>query len=168
MSCIAPERWAPTLTFPWIEASTEGRVRNTRTGRVLSTPANSCGYPSLNVRVDGGRQFATLHRLVLEASVGPRPPGMECCHNNGDRADARLVNLRWDTHSANMLDRRKHGTERPLRGESNGRARVTAQQVHAIRQRWDAGVTQLALARDFGISRAQVQNIVHRRQWRHV
>ncbi|MES5383891.1 NUMOD4 motif-containing HNH endonuclease [Mycolicibacterium conceptionense] len=49
-------------------------------------------------------------RLVLAAFVGPCPDGMECCHNDGDAGNNRLENLRWDTHSANVLDCVKHGT----------------------------------------------------------
>jgi hypothetical protein len=33
---------------------------------------------------------------------------METCHNNGNPADNRLENLRWDTHVANEADKRLH------------------------------------------------------------
>lgn len=51
-----------------------------------------------------------LHRVVLDAFIGPRPKGMEACHANGDPTDNRLVNLRWDTRSANAADSVRHGT----------------------------------------------------------
>lgn len=35
---------------------------------------------------------------------------MAACHNNGDCTDNRLLNLRWDTVSANHLDKVIHGT----------------------------------------------------------
>ena len=46
----------------------------------------------------------------MAAFVGPCPDGMEVCHNNGDATDNRLENLRYGSHSENMLDKRKHGT----------------------------------------------------------
>jgi hypothetical protein len=66
------------------------------------------GY--LCVRLGQGRQYG-VHRLVLLAFVGPCPPELdEALHRNGDRSDARLVNLHWGTKSENMLDRVRHGT----------------------------------------------------------
>lgn len=57
-----------------------------------------------------GASLRLVHQLVLEAFVGPRPEGMEGCHNNGDCTDNRLENLRWDTSSNNKLDMLIHGT----------------------------------------------------------
>lgn len=61
----------------------------------------------------GGRGTTkTVHRIVLEAWVGPCPDGLEGCHNDGNAANNALSNLRWDTHANNELDKRKHGTHR--------------------------------------------------------
>ncbi len=61
------------------------------------------------------------------------------------------------------------------RGSLNGAAKLTAQQVIEMRLRYftarkagDHGVTMLRLAREYGISKEQVRNILHRRQWTHV
>jgi hypothetical protein len=62
------------------------------------------------IRDDGVEIKVGVGRTVLEAFVGPCPPGMECCHNNGDRFDNRLENVRWDTRSENALDQVRHGT----------------------------------------------------------
>jgi len=35
---------------------------------------------------------------------------MECCHNDGDKLNNSLKNLRWDSHLNNNRDRLKHGT----------------------------------------------------------
>lgn len=58
-----------------------------------------------------GSKAVLVHRLVLIAFVGAPEQGMEACHNNGVRTDNKLENLRWDTRSANQMDRRKHGTQ---------------------------------------------------------
>jgi len=62
---------------------------------------------TLSRNADYHRRY--IHHLVLEAFVGPRPPGTECCHRNDIKTDNRLENLRWDTSSANMYDRVRNG-----------------------------------------------------------
>ncbi|MCG7596363.1 NUMOD4 motif-containing HNH endonuclease [Mycobacterium sp. PSTR-4-N] len=119
------EIWAPIAGFVGsYEVSTIGRVRSLdrvirdsagrncfRKGRVLKpSRAGAPGkdYPSVAL---GKGNHRTIHRLVLETFVGPCPDGTEACHNNGDRFDNRLDNLRWDTPSNNNRDKRSHGTD---------------------------------------------------------
>ena len=84
----------------------EGRGRRYMRGRVLSQSAMRNGY--LKVGLPGGN--ALVHRLVLTAFVGPCPSGMEGCHNDGDRSNNRLDNLRWDSRKENNLDAVVHRT----------------------------------------------------------
>lgn len=70
------------------------------------------GYQQIQLHRDGTSVARLVHRLVLEAFIGPPPPGMEACHNNGDVTDNRLTNLRWDSHQANMQDAIRAGTHR--------------------------------------------------------
>src|SRR5699024_6464865 len=50
-----------------------------------------------------------VHRLVLEAFVGPCPDGMEACHWDDDKTNNHVSNLRWATQSDNMHDRVRNG-----------------------------------------------------------
>jgi hypothetical protein len=47
--------------------------------------------------------------------IGPRPDGLDVCHNNGDRLDNQVGNLRYGTRSENMLDTVPHGRSRASR-----------------------------------------------------
>src|SRR5436305_14954603 len=60
----------------------------------LKPVADRWGYLSVNLHRDGTKVTRTVHRLVLEAFVGPRPPGLVCCHNDGNPANNRVENLR--------------------------------------------------------------------------
>ena len=105
------------------EVSDQGRVfscprttsRGNSTYRVQGkelTPAplgRSRGHLVVNLCRNGIQRTAYVHRLVLEAFVGPCPPGMEACHANDISGDNRLVNLRWDTSSANHFDAVNNG-----------------------------------------------------------
>lgn len=129
MSDVA-EEWRVIPGFPAYEVSNLGRVRSlphttewthgrtgTRAtanfkGRMLNPNRNKLtGYMTVNV----GAGTSNVHRLVLLAFVGPAPEGCQACHANGDPADNRLANLRWDTVRANAEDRERHG--RTARGE---------------------------------------------------
>ena len=107
-----------------------------------------------------------VHRLVLFAFIGPCPPGLEACHNDGNPANNTPSNLRWDTRKANQSDRINHGTSN--RGERHGKSKLTDEVVRRIRDRCAAGETQHDVARDLKISQPMVSNIVSKRNWKHV
>lgn len=91
------------------------------------------GY--LNVTLCPGRHTRLIHHLVLEAFVGPRPAGMDACHDpSPDRADNRLSNLRWDTKRANQADSARHGTR--ICGDRHPLAKITDHQAQALRDEY--------------------------------
>lgn len=51
-----------------------------------------------------GRAGRTVHSLVLEAFIGPCPPGMEARHLDDDPTNNNLSNLVWGTRSENSGD----------------------------------------------------------------
>lgn len=53
-------------------------------------------------------------------------------------------------------------------GAGNGRAKVTEEEVRAIRQRWSDGETQEQIAQEFGLKQVTVSKIVRRESWRHI
>ncbi|WP_460941414.1 hypothetical protein [Sediminivirga luteola] len=56
-----------------------------------------------------------------------------------------------------------------VQGENNSAAKLTAQQVSEIRRRYaTGGVTQVALAEQFGVDQAHISSIVRRKAWAHV
>lgn len=75
-------------------------------GVVLSAHKDSKGRLSVGLQ---GKTFR-VSKLVAEAFLGPKPEGLECCHNNGKPSDNRASNLRWDTRSSNTKDAVAHGT----------------------------------------------------------
>lgn len=105
------ESWLPVVARPEsYEVSSLGRIRCSRTGRVLK-PALSQGRATVTL-LYGPRITTTVHRAVAEAFLGPRPEGCDICHGNGDGGDNRVENLRYDTRSENIRDAVRHGTYR--------------------------------------------------------
>ena len=89
-----------------------------------------------------------VHRLVLEAFVGPCPEGMECCHGDGNGCNNRLENLRWDTPRNNHRDKRTHGTT--AFGVKGNTWKLT-RKIGAINQLRKSGYTLQQLASMFEV-----------------
>lgn len=99
------EIWKPCVGYAGYEVSNLGNVRSEK--QILSPATGSHGYLQVQLRRGNVR---TVHSLVLEAFVGPRPKGMEACHSDGNKLNVNLENLRWDLPKGNAEDKRRHGT----------------------------------------------------------
>ena len=64
----------------------------------------------MSLYTQGKNKIRYVHSLVAESFIGPRPEGMEVCHNDGDPTNNHLDNLRYGTSSGNELDKVRHGT----------------------------------------------------------
>ncbi len=108
-----------------------------------------------------------IHRLVLEAFVGPKPKGLICCHKNGVRADNKLSNLRYGTYKENAQDAMSHGTF--VHGQKSGVSKLTEADVFYILDNYkrESYVKSNAreLAKKFGVTRITIVNIASGRQW---
>lgn len=113
---LQPEHWRRIPRWPGYEASDRGRVRSVRrrltdgrwcAGTVLAQDKDRDGY--WRVTLKRGRRQCRMRVgvAVLLAHRGNRPPGMECCHGDGDKDNNWLYNLRWDTHAANEADKKR-------------------------------------------------------------
>jgi hypothetical protein len=122
------------------------------------------GYRRVCVHIDNKPDHQFLHRLILEAFVGPRPPGMEACHRNGDRLDNRLCNLRWGTPESNVEDKWRHGNI--ARGERIANSRLTKESVAGIRLLASEGKSTRILAEQFGVGHTTIRNVVQKRTWK--
>lgn len=86
--------------------------------QIMRTMPGRCGYLVVNLKTGVGRGqpgyqvLRTVHSLVAAAFIGPRPDGMDICHYNGNKADNRLSNLRYDTKSANGFDTVRQGNNK--------------------------------------------------------
>lgn len=159
--------WAPGYFV-----SADGEVFSTRWWRGqpkvmvrrLKLTHTNCGYLVVSLMVNGRITQGKVHQLVLKTFIGDAPQGCEACHNNGDRTDNHLTNLRWDTVAANSADRLLHGTD--ANGEKNGRAVLTEEDVKLIRSTPMTHGTQAKLARRFGVNRITIKRVLNGDNWK--
>lgn len=181
--CLSERKWVeaagdpgviyrPIPSRPNYFAGSDGSIWSVFKGkarkRTLST-FMSGGKPRFQVsfRIDGKPRVNYVHRLVLEAFVGPCPEGMECCHNDGNATNNQIENLRWDTHQSNMLDRTSHGTAN-YAGENNGNSKINNRTVIEIMRRLNHGSSRREIADSMGIHRGRIDAIVRGRNWGHI
>lgn len=78
-----------------------------RNGRLLRPGKASKGYFTVSL---GRGKSRTVHSLVAEAFIGPRPEGYEVLHIDGTRVNNCANNLRYGTRLENIMDAVNNGT----------------------------------------------------------
>lgn len=175
------ERWKPVVGYEGAyEVSDKGRVRSlprrvkhykakggaVLKGRIIRLVSDGSMRQQVGLCVNGRPKQHRVHRLVLEAFVGMCPTGMECCHHDGNPANNKLANLRWDTHKANVADAQRHGTF--IKGERVGTAKLTEIQVRAMHALSENGWSNADISRVFCVATSHVWEIINRKEWAHV
>ncbi len=97
-----------------------------------------------------------VHQLVMLAFHGAPPPGMEAMHLNGNPRDNRPENLRYGTHSENMIDMYRIG---------KGNLKLTPEAVRQIRFGLYCGWSPRELAAVYGVSSSCIRNIMKGRRY---
>lgn len=156
------EEWRPIPGWDGYEASNLGRVRsllNTR-GRPLDVPkmlAQSVRHepgkaprPYVQLWRNGRRSRQQTACYVLMAFVGPREPGMEASHIDGDPMNNDIDNLVWETHQRNMARKLEHGTV--LRGDLHQNTKLSERDVHLAKRMLERGISGSVIAAVFEVS----------------
>jgi hypothetical protein len=120
---VTHEEWRSIPDWPEYEASSLGRVRGvdrvavTRRGfsrnipgrvRALSVnPKN--GYLQVVLYRRELMRWTTVHALITETFLGPRPDGMVVRHLDGMPLNCAIDNLTYGTHAENSQDMIRHG-----------------------------------------------------------
>jgi len=106
------------------------------------------------------------HRISYELHFGPVPDGLQVLHRCDNPPCVNPAHLWLGTRSDNMLDASRKGRlPRDNKGERNPGAVIDSATATAIRDGYATGVSQVALAQRYGISRTQVGRIVRREAW---
>lgn len=124
------------------------------------------GYIIMTLMKNNKMNRLLAHRLVLEAFVGPCPEGMEACHNDGNRTNNVVTNLRWDTRKNNHADKKRHGTHQ--QGSRANSAKLDEEKVKYVLRQLLAGRTGLSLALELGVRPSAISCIKLRKTWLHV
>lgn len=156
-----------TVIYPWstVEERLWPLVNKTDACWLWTGRANSESYGVL--RVDGRDEY--VHRIAWKLAYGDWP---ECAlHKCDTPLCVRVTHLFNGDRTINAADR---ASKRRTRGkvgvgEANGRAKLTASDVRAIRDRHELGLdTEYTLAASYGVTVQNIHLILTRKSWQHV
>jgi len=115
---------------------------------------------------DHGVTYAA-HRFSYCLTYGPMPENKpDVLHTCDNPPCCRPEHLFAGTNADNNRDAAQKG--RSARGERNGHAKLTAQDVQQLRQAYIAGETQTSLSSRLNMAQSSISAIVRRRKWKHL
>lgn len=154
---MPPEEWRDISGF-------EGRYQVSNLGRIKSLTFRGNGEPKIMIpsRNYSGYHVITLgkirrqfkvHALVLEAFVGPRPSGYHACHNDSNKDNNQVSNLRWDSAKGNIQDRRRYV------GEQNPNSKMSNEETAAAIKEIKSGLDKKILAKKYGVTVQRINQL---------
>lgn len=124
------------------------------------------GYGRFQAGARGSSQLSA-HRFSYELHKGRIPDGLLVMHTCDNRSCVNPDHLKLGTPLDNMQDMHAKGRAKPGRpcGNRNANAKLTPEAVRYIRS---SGKMVSELARELGMGKTAVRNVVRGRTWAHV
>lgn len=157
------------------QASSYGRVRalvkrNNAYPKdgILKGGLNSKGYfHYILTDASGGRKIFKAHRLIASVFLGECPEGMQVNHIDANKLNNRIENLEYITQRENIHHSMRLGLH--PKGIKQGHSKLTEAQVLEIRARYIPNVvSQSMLAKEYGVTKTLIRQIIKRRNWKHI
>lgn len=123
---------------------------------------NQGGYGEMSIR----RKLRHASHISYSVFIGEIPAGLMVLHKCDNPPCINPDHLFLGTQQDNMDDMAAKGRARHVTGQSHGRAKLTWDDVAAMRELYDAGGTMIStIARQFGVGHTTACDVVHRRTW---
>lgn len=135
--------------------TSDGRIF--RNGKEKKLSISRVGYKVVSFSRNNKTHTFYLHRLLLDAFVGPCPDGCEALHGNGERLDNRIENLRWGTRAENVADAIRHGTA--TIGSKNKQAKLRQSDIGWIHDMKTLGFFSREIAPHFQVSATTINRV---------
>lgn len=183
LTAALAEMWRRVPGWDGYEVNADGDVRSIdRTiigkdgvpkiyrGKYLTSKKNEFGYLTVHLR-EPGRDCPAMrvHRLVAMAFI-PNPDGKpNINHIDCDPTNNCVSNLEWCTQEENMQHMHKLGRGRSRKGQRPTTAKLTSEQVLALRHKFATGqCTRKSLSDEYGVCKSAIDRIVTRRTYGHI
>ena len=163
------EEWRPVTLTEYrehYEVSSLGRVRRSKSERIMAPDFGRRGYGQVKLSVNAKQKRVKVYHLVAWAFHSATPtPTSEINHIDGNPRNNSAINLEWTSRRGNAL----HAT-RVLgrnRGENASNARLTDEDVRRIRS-LIGKKTPSEIAAEYGVTDTHIAYIRDRKAWSHL
>lgn len=139
------------------QVSSEGKVSNFLTGRILTPSITNAGYQRviMGKPYNGKTSGYQIHILVARAFIGDSL-GRDVNHKDGNKLNNRVENLEYCSRSENL----KHAYS--VLGKKVHNIKLTKEIAEKIREEIREGlVTQRAIAKKYDVSPMLISRIKH-------
>ncbi len=168
---LPDEQWRDIKDFEgYYQVSTKGRVKSFHKGTVrIMKPQVTKGYLRVELQRPGKKRKVGVHILVAETFL-PNPESKpEVNHEDGNKSNNCIENLKWSTSSENRQHAVKMGLQRS--GCDRPGATLTAEQVREIRRDcipgdWKFGFN--SFARKFNVSKMTIKKAYEGKRYKNV
>lgn len=146
------EQWRPVIYKSYhlkYEVSNLGRLRNTKTKRVLKPRTNNNGYYRIRLSDYPNYKFIFIHRAVASSFIDNPDMLPQVNHIDENKLNNKASNLEWVDNKTNVRSWYKNNTKAPITEEHRRNLCI------ARKKAWDEGKYSNRKPR----SKANVDNI---------
>lgn len=154
------ELWRTIKSYPNYEVSSDGRVRNRKTGRVLKPGINTNGYPVVVLSNEEKKhQTKTVHRLVASTFYDCLDADSKVIdHIDGNKQNNHISNLEFCTSGENNRRAYATGLRKPSKPYNHPRS-----QPVKIVETGEIFRSTCECARAIGANRRHISDCLHGR-----
>ena len=163
------EGFRPTYILPdRYLVNSIGEVFSIRSNRLISQRLDRYGYPRVNLYEGTKNHTVTVHRLVAKAFV-PNPDNLpEVNHIDGVKTNNSADNLEWVSSSENQKHAFKLGLQKGNKGEQNGAAKYSEDDVVLVCELLTNGKRNAEIRDETGYSLSFIEKIKYGECWTHI
>lgn len=167
---------------PMYTISTDGKVKNIKTGKYLKYGVTAAGYYTVGLQHnDNSRHIYYIHKLVAETFLDKCDYDEQVNHIDKDRSNNNVYNLEWCTqlenleHQFSCVNETKKAQSKSYWGKisygsENGMAKINEDQCKYICSLLSQGYSRSEVIKlcDFPVSYTIVRFIHERKRWKHI